>query len=158
VDWPVDQLAERNVYRRSLIGVSQAQRAYVTNREQVVATVRNVARAIRVAQVSVEIQRRSVDLNERRLALANERYLQGKAAVLDVTDAQSALLNAQDALDSARANLQTQVLNYLRDTGTLRLDPQAGAIARAMDRAALQSLAPRELDKVEQEMRKLERQ
>lgn len=158
VDWPIDQVSERNAYRRSLITLARAQRSYVTSRDQVIADVRNVVRAIRLAQVSVEIQRRSVELNQRRLELANERLLQGRAQVLDVVDAQSALLNAQDALDRARANLQTQVLNYLRDTGTLRLDPQAGAIARAMDRAAAQQRTRPNVDMVEQQMEKLERQ
>jgi outer membrane protein TolC len=120
--------------------------------------VRNDTRLIRVAQISVDIQRRSVDLNQKRLDLANEKYLQGKAAVLDVTDAQSALLSAQDGLDRARANLQTQVLQYLRDTGTLRIDPQAGAIGRAMDRAAVQASNMREYENLERQLEKVERQ
>lgn len=158
VDWPVDQLADRNIYRRSLINLARTQRSYVTSRDQVISDVRNDTRLIRVAQISVDIQRRSVDLNQKRLDLANERYLQGRAAVLDVTDAQSALLSAQDGLNSARANLQTQVLQYLRDTGTLRVDPQAGAIGRAMDREALQVSNMREYEKLEQQLEKVERQ
>lgn len=158
VDWPLDQLADRNIYRRSLINLARTQRSYVTSRDQVISDVRNDTRLIRVAQISVDIQRRSVELNQKRLDLANERYLQGRVAVLDVTDAQSALLSAQDGLDRARANLQTQVLQYLRDTGTLRVDPQAGAIGRAMDRQALQASNMREYEKLEQELEKVERQ
>ena len=36
----------------------------------------------------------------------------------------------------ARASLQISVLNYLRATGTLRVDPTAGALGEALDRAA----------------------
>ena len=135
LNWPLDQLAERNTYRKALITLQQTQRAYGLTRDQVISSVRQDTRAIRVAQTTLEIQKRSVELNRRRLDFANDRLLQGKAQVLDVVDAQSALLNAQDAYDKARANLQTQVLQYLRDTGTLRIDPAAGALGRALDRA-----------------------
>ncbi len=44
------------------------------------------------------------------------------------------MLTAQDAFERARAQLQVQVLQFLRDTGTLRVDPAAGAIGRALER------------------------
>ena len=43
-------------------------------------------------------------------------------------------LRAQDAYEQARAQMQIQILRFLRDTGTLRVDPGAGAIGIAMDR------------------------
>ena len=158
IDWPVDQLADRNTYRKSLIILERSQRAYVTARQQVIADVRQSTRSIRLSQASVAIQRRSVELNQKRLDLANELLIQGKAAVLDVVDAQAALLNAQDALNRARANLQTQALQFLRDTGTLRLDPGAGMLGRAMDRAAVEVKNGQMFDQMERRMEQLERQ
>jgi hypothetical protein len=61
---------------------------------------------------------------------------QGKAQTRDVVDSQTDLLNAQDRYDSAKAELQVQILTLLRDTGTLRLDPDAGSLGHAMDFAA----------------------
>ena len=55
----------------------------------------------------------------------------------DVVESQASLLDAQDQYERAKSDLQIQVLLYMRDTGTLRLDQQGGSLAMAMDRAAL---------------------
>ena len=65
---------------------------------------------------------------------ANELLRQGKKDSRDFIDAQNALLSAQDSYEQANTVLQTQVLRFLRDTGTLRVDPDAGAIGTALDR------------------------
>lgn len=138
LDWPIDRVAERNAYRRALIQFERSQRSFVTARENVIADVRQTSRSIRTAEATLTIQKRNLELAQRRLDLATELLIQGKKGALDVVDAESALLSAQDALESAKANLQILVLQYLRDTGTLRIDPQAGTLGRAMDRAAAQ--------------------
>jgi outer membrane protein TolC len=134
LDLPVDRLAERNSYRAALIRFQQSQRAYVAQKDQIAIDVREALRTIRAAEVSVEIQRQNVELAERRLEFANELLRQGKREARDVVEAQSALLDAQDSYEGARRRLQIQVLEFMRDTGTLRVDPEAGAIGRAMDR------------------------
>jgi hypothetical protein len=50
----------------------------------------------------------------------------------NVVEAQNALLNAQDAYDSARADQQIRLLQFLNDTGLLRVDPDAGSLGSAM--------------------------
>ncbi|MBC8106144.1 MAG: TolC family protein, partial [Anaerolineae bacterium] len=76
------------------------------------------------------------DLAQRRLDFANELLLQGRSTdSRDVTDAQSSLLSAQDAYEQARADLQIQILQFMRDTGTLRVDPEAGTLGLVFDRA-----------------------
>lgn len=154
IDWPVDQLSDRNNYRKSLIFLEQSQRQYTRVRDQAIADVRQRTRQIRSAQVTLEIQKRNVELNRRRLDLANDLLLQGKKGTQDVVDAQSALLSAQDGFANARTNLQIQVLQYLRDTGTLRVDPRAGALGRAMDRAAVIVKDGRMFDDIERQMEK----
>lgn len=157
IDWPLDKVAERNAYRRSLITLEQSYRSYVQAREQVIADVRQITRAIRLALVTVEIQKRSVELNRRRLDLANEKLIQGTGQVLDFVDAQSALLNAQDSLDRARANLQTQLLQYLRDTGTLRINPSANELGRAMDRAVVMQRDAAWFREIEQKLKDVQK-
>src|SRR5439155_23480750 len=84
----------------------------------------------------LEIQRRAIDLAQRQLDYSNELLTQGQLAARDVVESQAALLTARDRYDSARADLQVTVLTLLRDTGTLRLDPDAGSLGHAMDLAA----------------------
>jgi outer membrane protein TolC len=139
---PVDRVAERNAYRRSLIFLQQVQRSYTTARDQAAVGARNALRRIVSAREQVELQRRNVQVAQARLDLANSLLRQPLLNPLpglsqsnrDVVEAQQSLLTAQDSLDSARAALQVQVLSYYRDTGTLRLDPEAGTLARAVMR------------------------
>jgi outer membrane protein TolC len=134
VDLPVDRVAERNAYRRSLIGFDRAQRGYEDLREQVTAQVRSDARGIRLAQSTLVIQKRGIELAERRLELATDLLRQDKSDAREVVEAQEDLLNAQDAYERAQAQLQIRVLEFLRDTGTLRIDPDAGELGQALDR------------------------
>jgi outer membrane protein TolC len=133
---PLDRFAERNVYRRALIGFDQSQRSFVQLRDAIASEVRADVRAIRSAQISLDIQRRSIRLANRRLEYALELLRRGVVNARDVVEAQSSLLDAQDAFSRARANLQIQVLEFLKDSGTLRIDPEAGSLGRALDRAA----------------------
>lgn len=133
LDLPVDQLQERNAYRASLIGFERSQRNLITAQDTVAADVRTAARAVESSLITLQIQRRSIDLARRRLDYANELLIQGLAQARDVTDAQNALLNAQNSFDSARATLQIQILRLLRDTGTLRVDPSAGDLGTVME-------------------------
>jgi outer membrane protein TolC len=135
IDVPVDQIAERNAYRRSLIQLERQQRSFTQTRDQIVSDVRAALRGIRSAKTSLEIQRRNVELNQRRLDFANELLTLGRAQdSREVVDAQQALLDAQDRLDRAYADFQIQVLQFLRDTGLLRVDPHAGVLGNALTR------------------------
>jgi outer membrane protein TolC len=138
LDLPIDRVSERNAYRKSLIELERADRGFLTSRDQIIADVRDAIRGIRQAQTTLEIQRRGIELAQRRLEYNNELLLQGKTDARSVADAQDDLLRAQDSFDQATSNLQVAILQYLRDTGTLRVDPNAGALGQAMDRAALQ--------------------
>ena len=146
LDLPIDRLPERNAYRRSLIGFERAQRAFEELQDRVTADVQEDVRSIRTAQSSLRIQQESISLAERRLDLASELLRQSGAGgagraggntprpdARDLVEAQTSLLQAQDTYEQARADLQVQVLQFLRDTGTLRVDPSAGLIGSAMN-------------------------
>lgn len=142
LDLPIDRVAERNAYRRSLINLERANRNFTLTRDQVVADVRADVRGIRSAQLTLEIQRRGIELAQRRLDFANELLVQGRSTdSRDVTDAQQSLLSAQDAYERAKADLQIQILQFLRDTGTLRVDPDAGTLGLMFDRAYREKLS-----------------
>ncbi len=131
---PLDRLAERNTYRRALIGVNQANRNVVSLHDKILSDVRESLRLIRAAEINLEIQRRGIELAEKRLEFSNDLLKQGKTTARDIVEAQQSMLDAQDAFEIARSNLQTRVLLFMQYTGTLRVDPAAGAIGRAMDR------------------------
>ncbi len=139
---PLDRLAERNIYRRSLILQQQSLRNFQQKRDAAQTDARTALRRIRAATDRVELARRNVAVSQARLDLSNELLRQPLLNPLpgltgsnrDVVDAQSALLSARDDLDSALASQAIQVLSYYRDTGTLRLDPAAGVLARALER------------------------
>jgi outer membrane protein TolC len=135
LDLPIDRLAERNVYRASLLQLQQSQRSFETLKDGVAVDARNALRRIRSAQTSLSLNERAIDVANKRLAYSLELLKQGAIDSRDVVDAQSALLAAQDQYDQARAQLQIQVLRYFKATGTLRIDPSAGALGRALDRA-----------------------
>jgi outer membrane protein TolC len=118
-----------------LIGLERAQRTFVQVRDSIIADVRDAVRNIRSAQSTLQIQQRAVDLAQRRLEYSTELLVQGRVTdSREVVEAQQSLLQAQDQFDRARAELQIQVLNFLRDTGILRVDPDAGALGMALNR------------------------
>lgn len=138
LDLPIDRLAERNAYRRSLINFERTQRGFERTQDQIIADVRDSVRQIRSAEASLQIQQRGIELAQRRLEFATELLIQGKEEARDVLEAQQSLLTAQDAYERAKADLQIQILQFLRDTGTLRVDPQAGALGEVLDRTGFQ--------------------
>ncbi|HMO24686.1 MAG TPA: TolC family protein, partial [Tepidisphaeraceae bacterium] len=136
LDLPVDRVAERNTYRRSLITLEQRSRTVDELSELIRADVRRARRGIEAAEFSVQIQRRNMDVAIRRLEYANELLLGGQSSdSRNVVEAQNALLAAQDRYDQAQADLQIQTLQFLRDTGLLRVDPESGSLGLALDRA-----------------------
>jgi outer membrane protein TolC len=141
LDLPIDRLRERNQYRVALINLQKAQRDYTGAQDSVTAEVREALRSLRAAEISLEIQRVSIELAQRRVEFANIRLTQGVAGASnrDVVEAQQDLLSAQDSYEQARSQVQISVLNYLRVTGTLRVDPDSGTLGRVMDRAGLQA-------------------
>lgn len=136
---PLDRLAERNNLRRSLINLERAQRG-VEEAEQVVkADVRDSVRRLRTALTSLRIQRQGIEIARQRLDFANSSLLMGRSDnSRNAVEAQNALLEAQDAFEQAQADLQVAVLNFLLDTGTLRVDPAAGSLGEAMSRESYQ--------------------
>jgi outer membrane protein TolC len=146
VDLPVDRVAERNIYRQSLITLERASRNYSGLRDQIIVDVRDSVRTINSADTSMAIQRRNADLAARRLEYSYELLKQGSVDSRDVVESQQSLLSAEDGYEKALSNLQVAILRYLRSTGTLRVDPSAGTLGYAMDRAANREDAQRLLD------------
>lgn len=133
LDLPLDRVAERNIYRRSIINFHQTQRDFEELEDRIAIAARDAVRAIASAQTALRIQEVSIRLAQSRLDFANERLKQGIATARDVVDAQTSLLQAQDAYERGRAQLQTSLLQYLQQTGLLRVAADGGALGEAIN-------------------------
>jgi hypothetical protein len=137
LDLPIDRVAERNRYRASLIGIRQSQRELEELQDRISSDVRESLRLIKQSELTLQIQRQGIELAQKRRENAYELLRSGKStSTRDLVEAQNAILRARDQFEQARATLQVNILRFLRNSGTLRIDPAAGAVGHAMDRAA----------------------
>jgi outer membrane protein TolC len=120
---PLDRKAERNMYRSSLITQRRAERMLDQTREQVRLDVRRALRRLEQARFSMEIQRRNIEINEFRRRVARAQFDIGRlTSNRDVIEAENDLRLAKDSFAEALSNYRQVILEFLRDTGTLRVD------------------------------------
>lgn len=138
---PLDRRIEQLGVRQSLISYERSRRSHELARNNVVVDVRNSIRRIRQAQFSLELQDRSIELAEQRFrgVQLRERSLTPR----DVIDAQQRLLDARNSRDLAVRNLRVSLLQFLRDTGQLRVTAEGSwlppiKVVEAMEQKAEQ--------------------
>lgn len=131
-DAPLTRLAERNVYRQSLIEYQQARRNYYQYRDQVYLALRNSIRQLRLNEVNLELRRAAVQLAISQVDLTQLRLSEppqpGEVSELSNTTARdlvqslSDLLNVQNDFLSVWVNYEVQRLNLEFDLGVMELD------------------------------------
>lgn len=131
---PLDQVAQRNNYRESLIAYQQARRAYMQAEDQVKIDVRNAWRQLMVLRQQFEIARKNVRLAAMQYDQAVESSLAPPPAGgggggasnnnngLNLLNALNAVLTAQNSLIQSWINFETNRLNIYRDMGIMQLD------------------------------------
>ena len=132
-DAPLTRLAERNVYRQSLIEYQQARRNYYQFRDRVYQSLRNTLRQIRLNEINFELRRAAVqvaisqvDLTQLRLTeppKPGETSQFGNTTARDLVQALSDLLNVQNDFLSVWVNYEVQRLNLEVDLGIMELTP-----------------------------------
>lgn len=122
LELPLDRKEERNRYRQALISLRRAQRDYELAADQVRLEVRRAMRRIVQQYKSLRIQELNVALAQRRKEAAEIRFLQGMVRLRDRVEAEQALLRARNELARARSGLRSAILEFRRDSGTLRVD------------------------------------
>ncbi len=118
-----DRKSERNAYRAALINVRRAERDHEQFADNVRADVRRALRRIDQQENLRNIQTLNVKENEFRLDAAKAQFALGKSTNQDVVDADNDLLAARNQLARAVAAFRIAILDFRRDTGTLRLGP-----------------------------------
>ena len=123
LDLPFDVKAERNAYRRALIGLQRQRRDYEDFTDTVKLQVRRAYRQLQERAESYRIQRMSLDLAQRRVE-NNELLLDtGRGTVRVLLESQDDLLDAQNNVMTALVDHLITKLNFFTDIGILQVRP-----------------------------------
>jgi len=149
-DAPLTRLAERNVYRQSLIEYQQARRNYYRFRDGVHRDIRNTLRQMQVDQLNFELRREAVHTAITQVDLARLRLSEparpvaaaapgtplapggqsqfGDTVARDLVQALIDLLNVQNDFLSVWVDHEVQRLQLDFDLGTMELSPDGQRI------------------------------
>ncbi len=116
-----DRKRERTAYRASLISVRRATRDYELAGDRVLADVRRALRRVLQQENIRDIQIMQVNENVTRAEAARAQFDLGMSTNQDVVDAENELLAARNDLANAISAYRIAILEYRRDTGTLRV-------------------------------------
>jgi outer membrane protein TolC len=122
-DLPLDRLSERNAYRESLIVLTQAERQYGLDRDNIALDVRQAYRQLDEAAQRYKIQKNSLELAHKRVESTSMLLEAGRATTRDLLESQDALLEAQNSLTAALVDHAVAKLNFYRDIGVLQVKP-----------------------------------
>ncbi len=123
---PLDRKIELAQYRSSLVDLERSERDYRIQRDRVALDIRDAIRTIQRAKLTLQLQAENVDLAERRLESLRIKQQRSKDNIQPrrIIEAEQDLLDARNRRDQSLADLQTSVLNYLLQTGQMRVDAQ----------------------------------
>jgi len=121
LDLALERTAERNGYRDSLIQLEEAVRSFQEAEDQIKLDVRGRLRELLQARESVQIQTQATELAARRVTSTDLLLQAGRAQIRDVLEAQEALLQAQNAQNSALIAYRVAELELQRDLGLLQV-------------------------------------
>ncbi|QDT00350.1 TolC family protein [Adhaeretor mobilis] len=146
-DPPITRLAERNIYRQSLIEYQQARRSYYQFRDGIAVGLRGTIRQLRLNEVNFELRRAAVlvaisqvDLTQLRLSEPPKPEVEaqfGATTARDLVQSLSDLLNVQNDFLSVWVNYEVQRLNLEHDLGLMELDPSGLRIEQQIPYRAL---------------------
>lgn len=119
---PLERKRERNDYRSSLIGLRRAERDFEEFADTVRLEVRRALRRLDQARSTLVIQKKQIEINIFRAAQAEAKLKVGQLpSNRDVVEAQDDLSDARNRYADAQSQFRRVVLEFLRDTGTLRI-------------------------------------
>jgi outer membrane protein TolC len=119
ISLPLDRETERIEVRQQQISLERSKRGFREFQDNIAISVRSALRNIEVYQFTLDLQERNVGIAE--LGLDSINADPDRVSVLDQTRAISDLQGAQDARDSAKRDLELSIVNYLLQSGKLRV-------------------------------------
>lgn len=123
LDLPLDQMAERNAYRESLITLMQRKRSYENAVDNVKLDVRNAYRSLTESAQRYQIQKISLKLAQERVDSTSLLFQAGRAQARDLLDSQDSLLLAQNEVTSNLIDYNIAKLSFYRDIEILTVKP-----------------------------------
>ncbi|MDP6409428.1 MAG: TolC family protein [Planctomycetota bacterium] len=123
-DLPVDRLPERNAYRSQQIALEATRRAHEQLEDVIRVGLRDTLRSARSTREGHEINENAVALAERRVANAGMNLEAGRASTRDILEAQTALLEAQNAATRSLIDFTLARLALYRDMELLIVDEE----------------------------------
>lgn len=118
---PLDREIERLQLRSSTIQYERARRSLEQFRDNLIIEVRSSVRAIDLARFQYELAARRVAITESRLREQRIRAESGEVTPQEQIDALNENLEALNARDAAQTDLRVAILNYLLQTGQMRV-------------------------------------
>ena len=119
---PLDRLNERNIFRTSFINFERQLRAFSIFLDDTRNQIRQDLRTLQQSRQNYDIQTISVELAERRVDSARLLLAAGRAQIRDLLEAQSALLQARNAVVALLVDYNVARLALLLDLGLLKTD------------------------------------
>lgn len=130
-DGPLNRLAERNVYRASLIAFQRARRDYMALSDQIEFEIRSDLRQLGLLRESFEISRAQLLSAARQFESARiillgprDRRSANDTTTLNLLQALTALVQARNALAQNYINFEQQRVQLLLDLEAIQLNPQ----------------------------------
>lgn len=115
---PLDREIQRLALRGQIVNLERDSREYERFRDNVIVASRSAVRNIDLSKFQLRLAEQQVEINERRLEDLN---LRDDADPQSIVDAQNELNSARNDVAQAKTDLRNAVLNYLLNTGQLRV-------------------------------------
>ncbi|NLD37326.1 MAG: TolC family protein [Desulfatiglans sp.] len=122
IDLPIERTSERRAYRESYISLESALRSFQRLEDDIKLSVRQSLRSMSEAREALKIQNRAVSVAEKRVNSTTLFFEAGRAQVRDLLEAQDALLSARNSLTSAVIDYRIAELEFQRNTELLEID------------------------------------
>jgi outer membrane protein TolC len=121
-DLPIDRLPERNAYRSQQIALEATRRGHEQLQDVIRVGIRDTLRAARSTREGFEINENAVALARRRVENARMNLEAGRADTRDILEAQTALLDAQNATTRSLIDFTLARLALYRDMELVSVD------------------------------------
>lgn len=122
LDLPFERMLQRNAYRTTLITFERTLRSLGLTLDTARDSIRQGLRNLEQLQQNYIIQTNALELANRRVAVSDMLLQAGRAQTRDQLEAQTAQLQAQNAVTQVLVDHLTARLRFLVDVGALRID------------------------------------
>ncbi len=119
LDLPFDRLLQRNAYRATLITFERSLRSLALTLDTARDAVRQGLRNLEQLQQTYAIQTNALELADRRVAVSDVLLQAGRAQIRDQLEAQTAQVQAQNAVTQVLVDYLAARLKFLVDVGAL---------------------------------------